>query len=61
MAFAALMEQGYRYARHARKVNWKDEAEYWIQWTLKEPGVADRWAYDPQADKAVEMLQVREK
>ena len=60
-AFASLLEGGYRYARPARQINWKDEGTYWIQWTLKSDGTAVLWAFDPDANKAVEILQVREK
>jgi predicted amidohydrolase YtcJ len=61
LAFGNLLESGYRFARPARQVDWKDEGTYWIQWTLKRPGTAVLWAYDPEAKEAVEILQVREK
>jgi hypothetical protein len=61
VAFGNLLNDGYRFARHAREIKWKDEGTYWIQWTLKQPGVAVLWAYDPEAKKAVEILQVSEK
>jgi len=59
-AFGNLMNQGYRYARPGRQIEWKDEGEFWIQWTLKGED-AVLWAYDPEVGKAVEILQVREK
>ena len=58
-AFASLIDKGYRYARPARQIKWKDEGEFWIQWTLKNPGTAVLCAYDPDAQSAVEVLQVR--
>jgi hypothetical protein len=61
MAFASLLEQGYRFARPARQIVWKDDGKYWIQWTLQKPGTAVLWAYDPDAKKVVEILQVRDK
>lgn len=60
-AFTSLLDEGYRFARHAREIKWKDEGTYWIQWTLMKPGTAVLWAYDPEAQKAVEVLRVREK
>jgi len=60
-AFAKLFNDGYRFARHAREIKWKDEDTFWIQWTLKQPGTAVLWAYEPSAKRAVEVLQVREK
>ena len=60
-AFAALFKKGYRFARPARTVKWKEEGTYWIQWTLEQPGTAVLWAYDPVTKKAVEILQVRDK
>ena len=38
-----------------------DKGTCWIQWTMKQPGTAVLWAYDPVDKKAVEILQVREK
>ena len=61
VAFGKLLEDGYRFARPAREIQWKDEGKFWIQWTLKQPGTAVLWAYDPIEQKAVEVLQVREK
>jgi hypothetical protein len=44
-----------------RKVHWEpDNADHWIQWTIKDDA-AILWAYDPDADTAVEVLRVREK
>uniref|UniRef100_UPI003D0F7550 amidohydrolase family protein n=1 Tax=Vibrio sp. TaxID=678 RepID=UPI003D0F7550 len=61
MAFASLLKQGYIYARPARAIYWKNtNSNYWIQWTLKDD-VSVLWAYDPEQNKAVEILQVREK
>ena len=60
-AFASLLEKGYRYARPARQIEWKDEGKFWIQWTLQKPGTAVLWAYDPDTKEAVEVLQVRDK
>ena len=45
-AFGGLLESGYRYARPAREILWKDEGNFWIQWTLKSDGTAVLWAYD---------------
>ena len=59
-AFASLLERGFRYARPARQVQWKDEGSFWIQWTMAKTGTAVLWAYDPDAKKAVEVLQVHE-
>ncbi len=59
--FAVLPGKGYKFARPAREIYWKkDDKNYWIQWTLKDK-VAVLWAYDPEAKKAVEILQVRDK
>ena len=60
-AFGALLDDGYRYARPAREIMWKDEGKFWIQWTLKSDGTAVLWAYDPEAKKAVEILRVKQK
>lgn len=60
-AFGALLDRGYLFARPARTVYWKNtDATYWIQWTLKDD-VAILFAYDPELEKVVEVLQVREK
>ena len=59
--FGNLFNQGYRFARPARTIKWKDDDTYWIQWTLKSDGIAVLWAFDPSAKKAVEILQVRDK
>ncbi len=60
-AFSGLPEQGYSFARPARAIHWeKDGQTYWILWTLKDDA-AVLWAYDPEAGKAVEILQVRDK
>jgi hypothetical protein len=60
-AFSKLPDQGYTFARAARAIHWKKDGQtYWILWTLKDDaGVL--WAYDPEAGKAVEILQVRDK
>jgi len=59
-AFAALASKGYARARAARAIYWKNTGDtYWIQWTL-EDDAAVLWANDPDAGKAVEVLQVRE-
>jgi hypothetical protein len=60
-AFDSLFEEGYRFARPARQVKWKGKDTFWIQWTLKDYQTAVLWAFDPEAGKAVEVLQVREK
>lgn len=59
--FSGLPDQGYDFARPARAIHWdRDDQTYWIQWTLKDDA-AVLWAYDPEAGKAVEILQVRDK
>ncbi|MBD3857696.1 MAG: amidohydrolase family protein, partial [Acidobacteria bacterium] len=59
-AFASLSDQGHRFARPARTVYWKNtDSTYWIQWTVKDE-VAVLWAFDPEAGKVVEVLQVRD-
>lgn len=43
------------------QIHWaKTNSDYWIQWTVKDDA-AVLWAYDPEAKKAVEVLQVRER
>jgi predicted amidohydrolase YtcJ len=60
-AFAGLPGKGYNFARPARAIYWKqDDKNCWIQWTVKDK-VAVLWAYDPEAKKAVEILQVSDK
>jgi len=60
-AFASLAKEGYYFLYPARAIYWqKDNTNYWIQWTRKDDAVL-LWAYDPDADKAVEILQVRNK
>jgi len=60
-AFSALTGDGYYFLSPARAIYWKqDDMNYWIQWTLKDDA-AVLWAYDPEAGKAVEILQVRDK
>jgi len=60
-AFAILSEKGYEYVRPARTVYWKNtDSVYWIQWTTKED-VVTLWAFDPELEKVVEVLQVNEK
>jgi len=60
-AFSAIAKEDYYFLAPARAIYWqKDNAYYWIQWTRKDD-VATLWAYDPEVDKAVEVLQVREK
>jgi len=60
-AFSALTGDGYYFLSPARAIYWKkDDATYWIQWTLKDD-VTVLWAYDPEADKAVEILRVKDK
>jgi len=60
-AFSKLPDQGYIFARAARAIHWKNDGQtYWIIWTLRDD-VAVLWAYDPEVDKAVEILQVKEK
>jgi len=60
-AFASLSDQGYRFARPARTVYWKNtDSTYWIQWTIKDDA-AILWAYDPETSGVVEILQVRDK
>ncbi len=59
-AFSELPDQGYTFARPARAIHWeKDRQTYWILWTLKDDA-AVLFAYDPEAGKAVEILQVRD-
>jgi len=61
VAFSKLPDQGYTIARAARAIHWKKDGQtYWILWTLKDK-VAVLWAYDPEAKKAVEILQVSDK
>ncbi len=60
-AFGSLLAQGFRFARPARQISWRDDQKYWIQWALKQPGIAVLWAYDPDAKSVVEILQVRDK
>jgi len=60
-AFGALQRKGFEYARPAREIYWKNtDSHYWIQWTIKDDD-AILFAYDPVDEKAVEVLQVREK
>jgi predicted amidohydrolase YtcJ len=60
-AFSKLPDQGYTFARPARAIHWKKDGQtYWILWTLKDDA-AVLWAYDPEASKAVEILQVSDK
>jgi len=60
-AFSAIAKEDYLFVAPARAIYWpEDEAYYWIQWTRKDD-VAVLWAYDPEAGKAVEILQVRDK
>jgi len=59
-AFSSLAKEGYYFLNPARAIYWqKDDMNYWIQWTRKDD-VTILWAFDPQANKAVEILQVRE-
>ncbi len=59
-AFGSLLERGYRFARHARQIAWKDEGNYWIQWALRDYKTAVLFAYDPESNAAVEVLRVKE-
>jgi predicted amidohydrolase YtcJ len=60
-AFGALSLKGYRYARPAREIYWKNtKSNYWIQWAIKDD-VDVLLAYDPKAKSVVEVLRVREK
>ncbi len=60
-AFFALAKRGYYFLSPARAIYWaQDDTNYWIQWTRKDDA-AILWAFDPKANKAVEVLQVREK
>jgi len=60
-AFSALAKRGYYFLSPARAIYWaQDDTNYWIQWTRKDDA-AILWAFDPKANKAVEVLQVREK
>jgi len=60
-AFTALASEGYYFLYPARAIYWKkDDMNYWIQWTSKDD-VTVLWAFEPEANKAVEILQVREK
>lgn len=60
-AFSELAEQGYIFLKPARAIYWQqDDTNYWIQWTRKDD-VTILWAYDPDTDEAVEVLQVKEK
>jgi len=59
-SFSALLEQGYQFARPGRAIYWQQTDEnYWIQWAIKDQ-VASLWAYDPEAEQVVEILQVKE-
>lgn len=59
-AFEKLSEKGYKFIKPARAIYWeKDDMNYWIQWTVKNDAKI-LWAYDPQSDNAVEILQVKE-
>jgi len=61
LAFGTLSEKGYRYARPAREIYWENtDSNYWIQWTIKDD-VDILFAYDPDGQKVVEVLRVREK
>ena len=60
-SFSTLLEEGYQFARPAREVYWQQTDEnFWVQWAVKDQ-VASLWAYDPEAEQVVEILQVREK
>ena len=60
-AFAQLGEEGYRYIRAARSIQWEGGDEsYWIQWTAADEAKI-LWAYDPEADSVVEVMRVSEK
>jgi len=60
-ALSILGNEGYIFLKPARAIYWqKDDTSYWIQWTRR-GDVTVLWAYDPARDKAVEILQVREK
>lgn len=60
-AFAGLATDGYFYVRPARSIYWeKDDMNYWIQWTIKDDTEV-LWAYDPQTENVVEVLQIRKK
>lgn len=60
-AFSVLAKEGYRYIRPARSIYWKNtDSNYWIQWTSKD-NKRVLWAFDPELNKAVEILQVRSK
>jgi len=61
-AFGAIPHDKFdRFVTSARKIHWAPHnADYWIQWTIKDDA-ATLWAYDPDAGRAVEVLEVREK
>lgn len=60
-AFAKLSENGHKFILPARAIYWeKDDANYWIQWTTKND-IKTLWAYDPEMNAVVEILQVSEK
>jgi len=60
-AFTLLGKEGYLFLRPARAIFWeKDNMNYWIQWTRKDD-ITFLYAYDPEVDKAVEILQVQNK
>ncbi len=60
-AFTNLENEGYSFLRPARAIFWeKDNMNFWIQWTQKDDTTV-LYAYDPEVDKAVEVLKVMEK
>jgi predicted amidohydrolase YtcJ len=60
-AFSVLLDKDFFYLKPARSIYWeKDNQNYWIQWTAKDD-VRVLWAFDPELNKAVEILQVRSK
>ena len=60
-SFSTLLEEGYQFARPAREIYWQQTDEnFWVQWAVKDQ-VASLWAYDPEAEQVVEILQVKKK
>ncbi len=59
-ALSELSKEGFYFLNPARAIYWEnDDMNYWIQWTRKDDETV-LWAYDPELDKAVEILKVQE-
>lgn len=60
-AFATLSAKGFEYIQSARSVFWQQtEQYYWIQWTMRDE-IAVLWAFDPELQAVVGVLQIKEK